>query len=220
MKHTINTKSIIAILMVAVMCLSLFACNKDKVDEEKHIYENRYVNQRYYYSQGYPDDWTLTFGQDDFALATLNVNNGSQSGYLCAKFFPLNDTSDVSFTIYKYDTTSMMNTLNGISARLTNSSSDYYLNDVFVDGDNIRDSFTFTSDIESENPNHFQFHTANYKFVRDGEDWRGKFYVSTANSTWFFLVCMEATEAKWDAAYEVFSLMIQDFGFEGFEASK
>lgn len=218
MTKRLNWKAIIALLLVAAMALPLFACEKDQVPADTHIYENRYENKRYYYSQGYPEDWTVSFGENDYELATLNLRNNSQEGVLCAKLFPLLNTSDVSYTIYKYNTKSMMNTLNGISANIMNSNSDYFLNDVFVEDGLERNSFVFTSDgPETEYPNRFQFHTADYSFVRDGEDWKGKFYVSTCNSTWFFLICMEAKRTEWDSAYSVFSLMIQDFGFEGFE---
>ena len=125
------------------------------------------------------------------------------------------------FTVYKYNTKSMMNTLNSITDNLMNPSSDYYLNDVFVEEERPRDSFTFTSqEATPENPNHFQFNTALYSFVRDGEDWKGKFYVSTAQSTWLFLVCVEAKNAKWDESYEIFKLMMEDFAFEGYETEK
>ncbi|MBO4326966.1 MAG: hypothetical protein J5950_06820 [Clostridia bacterium] len=213
-------KILVAAVLTIAMALSMFACKKAETPKETHIYENRYINQRFYYSQGYPDDWTFSAGDDQYQLADLNTY-GNTEGYLCAKFFPKDSgyNGDVSFTVYKYNTNSMMNTLNGITENLMNQNSVYYLNDIFVEEDLQRDSFTFTTDWEPEKPNHFQWNTANYKFVRDGEDWNGKFYISTGNNTWFFLICMETKVEKWDANLETFGLMMSDFGFEGFEKS-
>lgn len=220
MTKTRTIKILVAAVLAMVIALSMFACKKDDGPKETHIFENRYINQRFYYSQGYPDDWRFTAGNDEYELAELKTY-GNTEGYLCAKFFPVGADGqpdpDVSFSVYKYNTNSMMNTLNGITENLMNPDSTYYLNDVFVEEEMTRDSFVFTTEWEQEKPNHFQWNTANYKFVRDGEDWTGKFYVSTGNATWLFLVCMETKDSKWDATLKTFQDMMSDFGFEGFE---
>ena len=213
-------KILVAVLLVIAMALPMFSCKKDQQVTVSHIFEKRYINQRFYYSEGYPDDWAYSIGEDDMHIAELSTR-GNTEGYLCAKFFPEASgyNGDIAVTIYKYNTNSMMNTLNGITDNLMDPESNYYLNDVFVEEELTRDSFTFTSDPASEKPNHFQWNTANYSFVREGEDWKGKFYVSTGNNTWFFLVCMEAKTTVWDENLSTFNDMMADFGFEGFEKS-
>ncbi len=215
-----KVKILVAVLLVVVMAVPMFSCKKDETVKVTHVFENRYINQRFYYSMGYPDNWVYSTGEDDLQLEDLSTY-GNTEGYLCAKYFPQDEgyTGDVAVTVYKYNTNSMMNTLNGITTNLMTEGSSYYLNDVFHEGEILRDTFTFTSDAASEKPNHFQWNTANYSFVREGEDWKGKFYVSTGNNTWFFVVCMEAKVDKWDANVSIFNDMMKDFGFEGFEKS-
>ena len=223
MTNTKRIRIVVAALLVLVMSLALFACHKETQYVEERNYEKRYDNDKFYYVVGYPDDWSVMYGESGKELAELNVKNGNQEGYLCAKLFPSTegDVGNVVYTIYKYDTKSMMNTINDITERLMNEDSDYYLNDVFVEEGRERASFVFTSpEYVKENPNHFQFNTAQYRFVRNGEDWRGKFYVSSSNSTWMFVICVEARETEWDASYEIFNKMMEDFTFRGYEASE
>ena len=230
-----KVNKIILILIAAAMLTGMVSCGTDRSGngnglltappvptddpdayqlEPNHIYENRFTQLKFYYSAGYPEDWTYA-GDENEALEQLNAT-GMMEGILCAKFYPkiTGRNGNVAVTIYRYNTGSLMNTLNGITANLMTEGSGYYLNDVFHEGELLRDAFTFTSDADSEKYNHFQWNTANYSFVREGEDWKGKFYVSSGNSTWFFLVCTEATADVWDEYSEIFNNMMNDFTFE------
>lgn len=221
-----RVKVLVAVLLVVVMSLSLFACKKEEKYVEQKVYEKNYDNDRFYYVVYYPDDWTVTAGNEGFELAPLNPKRADQDGYLCCKLFPASQAGNVddikaSFTVYKLDTKSMMNTIKEFADKLLDPNSLYYLNDVFVEEGLERTSFNF-KDTEStkENPNHFQFNTAHYDFVRNGEEWKGKFYVSSANNTWMFVVCVESVESEWDANYEIFKGMMHDFSFRGYEETK
>ena len=88
MTKTRTIKILVAAVLAMVIALSMFACKKDDGPKETHIFENRYINQRFYYSQGYPDDWRFTAGNDEYELAELKTY-GNTEGYLCAKFFPV-----------------------------------------------------------------------------------------------------------------------------------
>lgn len=209
-------KSIVAILLVCVLALSFAACKKTKQPTEKKNFDKQYENIHFYYQQGYPDNWEITYGNDGLELRVLDTK-GSQEGNLCAKLFP-NDSDKVSYCIYNYDTDSMMNTLKGISGNLMDPKSTYYFNDVFTEDEEKRDSFSFTSqEPEKVYPNHFEFHKVNYKFLKDGEEWLGTFYVSNYQYTKFILITMEAEKSVWDAQQETFGLMMEDFAFAGFE---
>ena len=221
-----RVKVLVAVLLVVVMSLSMFACKKKTEYVEKKNYEKFYDNNRYYYVVYYPDDWTVTVGEGGIELEELDYNG---EAYLCCKLFPAEQGGNVedikaAFTIYKINTNSMMNTINDFGDKLMDVNSPYYLNDVFVEEGLERTSFNFKDDKASkENPNHFQFNTANYEFVRGGEEWRGKFYVSSSNNTWMFIVCVESVASDWDQGaqyYEIFKNMMHDFSFRGFEESK
>lgn len=182
----------------------------------KHIYENRFTHSIFYYSAGYPDDWTYA-GDEHEALEQLNAT-GRTEGYLCAKFYPKisGRNGNVAVTVYKYSTGSKMNTLNGITKKLMDAGSEYYFNDMFHEANLSRKSLFFTDgDYYSEKYNHFQWNSVNYSFVKGEEAWKGTFHITTANNTWFFLVCVEAMEDLWDENLEVFNNFMNDFTLDG-----
>ena len=83
-----RVKVLVAILLVVVMSLSLFACKKEQGYVEEKVYEKNYDNDRFYYVVYYPDDWTVSVGSQGYELATLTPKRADQDAYLCCKLFP------------------------------------------------------------------------------------------------------------------------------------
>lgn len=211
-------RTALSLVMIAVLAVSMFACNKEeKETEEEKVFESQLVNDRYRFSQGYPEDWDYTQGEGGLAIREFLTGRKGE-GFLLTEFVPKTDVS-ATYTVYKYDTGSDISRPNDWMKNLMNTidpsqgTSTYAFNEVFYE-EVARDTYVMTSS-EYENVRYIpqvEWRKVEYTFVQDGEDWKGAFLVTQASEAgWFFLITCEAKATDWDATQTTFADMLKDF---------
>ena len=211
-------KTTLSLVMIAMLAVSMFACNGgDKEAKDEKVFENQLENDRYRFSQGYPEDWDYTQGEGGTSIREFLTGRKGE-GFLLAKLVSKTN-ANVVYNVYKYDTGSdisrpndwMKNLMNTVDA--SQGTSTYVFNDVFFE-EAARDTYVMTSE-EYENVRYIpqvEWRKVEYTFVQDGEDWKGAYLVTQASEAgWFFLVTCEAKATDWDAAQATFTDMLKDF---------
>ncbi len=221
MKRVIRTA--LSLVLIAVLAVSMFACSSKKaLKGDESIFENQIVNDRYYFQQGYPDDWTYTQGENSTPIRELDMVYGGHEGVLCTKVYPKNN-DDMVYTIYKYKNNSTTGVISGYMQSLMADSgaSNYPFNDIFFE-ETARDTYVLTSETpDNVFYSQIQWGKADYTFVKDGEDWKGSFFVTIPPEPyWFIVVVCEAKASAWDGAQETFNQMLEDLYFPGFATNK
>ncbi len=212
-------RMVFAIAMVAVLSLSMFACTEQEETKEEKIFAKQYKNDRYYFQQGYPDDWSYAHGEGGTEFRELEMVSGTHSGVLCTKF--TSKDADQVYTVYKYNTNSVTTTLESFMANAmetidpSKGQSLYPFNEVFTETDEVRDTYVLTSaEATSVNYRQKSWSKAEFTFVKDTEDWKGAYYVAISPQAGEFMVVVwEAKADVWDAAIENFEKMMKDFAF-------
>ena len=210
----------LSLVMIAVLAVSMFACNGgEKETEEEKVFANQLVNDRYRFSQGYPEDWDYTQGNGGTAMRTFYPTARSE-GWLLAKLVSKTNPNLV-YTVYKFDPGSDISTTSEWMNNLMNKvdpnkgTASYIFNEVFTEeADMPRDTYVMTSaDYSSAYyVPQVEWFEVDFDFVKDGEDWKGSFHVTKASEAgWFFLVVCEAKATEWDANQTVFADMLKDF---------
>ncbi|MBP3391777.1 MAG: hypothetical protein J6L76_03200 [Clostridia bacterium] len=217
-------RTALSLVMIAALAMSMFTCNDgDKEPKDEKVFENQLVNDRYRFSQGYPEDWDYTQGEGGVAIRGFLTGRKGE-GFLLAKLTSKTN-ANVVYNVYKYDTGSdisrpndwMKNLMNTLDA--SQGTSTYEFNEVFFE-EVTRDTYVITSNDEDgtakyENIRYIpqvEWRKVEYSFVNEGEDWKGAFLVTQASEAgWFFLVTCEAKATEWDAAQATFSDMLKDF---------
>lgn len=216
-------RSALALALIALLAVSMFACSKEKEEEDTTIFDNQIVNNRYYFQQGYPDDWAYTQGEDGLELRELDVTSSKSAGWLCTKIYPKSGDDQV-YMIYKYDSGSDLTTRNDFVKDIKNVSGNslHAFNDIFYEESGLpRDTFVLASTEDKTTTfNQIQWDYADYTFVKDGEDWKGTFYVTVSGQAGeFMVVTCEAKATVWDTAKANFDQMMEDFAFVDMGAS-
>ncbi len=213
-------RTALSLVMATILAVSMFACAPEQEEpEDEKVFANQLVNDRYHFSQGYPEDWDYTQGEGGIAIRPFLTGRKGE-GFLLTKFVPKNN-DNVVYTVYKYDTGSDISRPNDWMKNLMDTldpsqgTSTYAFNDVFTEeADAPRDTYMMTSS-EYENIRYIpqvEWRKVEFTFVRDGEDWNGSFFVTQASEAgWFFLVVCEAKANAWDAAQTTFTDMLKDF---------
>ncbi|MBR5280549.1 MAG: hypothetical protein IKU26_06265 [Clostridia bacterium] len=210
-------KTALSLVMIAVLAVSMFACTPEqKETEDEKVFENQLVNDRYRFSQGYPEDWDYTQGEGGAELREFYAGKGV--GWLVTKFVSKTNPNLI-YTVYKYNPgtgaaavapSTWMGNLMETGDRVT-----YKFNDYFTEEkDAFRSDFAVSSSTYTEKAYIPQvtWFEVNYDFTLDNEDWKGSYHVTPASEGGlFFLVTCEAKAADWDAAQATFADMLKDF---------
>lgn len=219
-------KTALSLVMIAVLAVSVFACTPEQKEvEEEKVFENQLVNDRYRFSQGYPEDWDYTQGESGAEIRSFYAGKGE--GFLVTKFVSKTNANLV-YTVYKYNPgtgsaavapSTWMNNLMETGDRVT-----YKFNDHFTEEENLsRSDFNVTSSAYTEQSYIPQvtWFEVEYEFTVDNEDWEGSYHVTQASEAgWFFLVTCEAKATDWTAAQTTFKDMLKDFRDIGRGSSK
>lgn len=211
-------KTVLSLMMIAVLALSMFACKEEeKTETDASIFAKQKSFDRYLFQQGYADDWQFFTGEEGYALSALEVKDTNHEGALVVKFTP-QSSSDMQYSIYYYNTNQVtvsdgevMSTLMAETATLTQA---YPLNEVFFE-EEARDTYSVTSDTykQVEYSHNDNWYTFDYTFVDAAdEDWKGSTYViMSSEGCKYFVITCEAKASVWTDADAIFQNMLEDF---------
>lgn len=239
-----NSKKITTRILLCILALvSLFAvvgCSEKKPIAESYLFEKQLNSDRYYFEQGYPDDWTLTTGTDGYYKKQITqYADGTTNNYIsdCGLVAQISPNAKAKYSVYSLKYSFMRSTLGDFLIGIVGESTDYpfFLNNLFIDDpDNkARENFVFDIDIKGADGkvddqkvqatsvvyNKIQFQKAAYTFTVDGVDWKGMMFVTLAKEG-FYVITLEAAKDSWDANYTQMEKMLQDFRLRGWETKK
>ena len=228
------------ILLCLLALVSLFAVvgcsdSNEELPKETYIYEKQLNSRRYYFEQGYPDDWTIKEGEngnyikkiEQFADGT--VKNYIQDCGLVAQFSPTANPEKAKYSVYSLKYPFMRATGGDFLLGLVGKSKEYVLtfNDLFIEDEENkpRENFVWATEVENTEEsitsttahyNKMQFQKVAYNFTVDGVDWKGVMLV-TPSKEGFYVITLEAAADAWDANYKVMENMLSDFRMRGWE---
>lgn len=239
-----NSKKLtVRILLCLLALVSMFAvvgCSEESGQPitETYLYEKQLDSVRYYFEQGYPDDWTVKQGTDGNYIKKIEQYvDGSKNQYitdcgLVAQFSPNSNPDKVKYSVYSLKYPFMRATGGDFLLGLVGVSKDYPLefNNLFVeDAENQpRDAFVWSTTVEdtaesikatSVYYNKMTFQKVGYTFTVDGVDWKGMMLVTVAKEG-FYVITLETAADVWDANYAEMEKMLQDFRMRGWETKE
>lgn len=227
----------IMLCLLAIISTFTVAGCKDPENpiEESYFYENQLNSIRYYFEQGYPDDWSIKQGTDGNYIKKIEqYADGTKNQYitdcgLVAQFFPKSNPDKVKYSVYSLKYPFMRATGGDFLLGLVGVSSDYPLefNNLFIEDEeyNPRTAFvwsnTITDDPESIKSttvyyNKMTFQKVPYTFTVDGVDWKGMMLV-TVGKEGFYVITLETEASVWDSNYSTMESMLKDFRMRGWE---
>ena len=205
---------------------------------ETYLFEKQLDSVRYYFEQGYPDNWTVKQGTDGNYIKKIEQYvDGSKNQYitdcgLVAQFSPNANADKVKYSIYSLKYPFMRATGGDILLGLVGVSTDYPLefNNLFVEDEENppRTAFVWTTNVEDTAEsikattvyyNKMTFQKVGYNFTVDGVDWKGMMLVTVAKEG-FYVITLETAADVWDANYAEMEKMLQDFRMRGWETKE
>jgi len=150
------TTRILLCLLALVSLFAVVGCSEKKPIAESYLFGKQFGSNRYYFEQGYPDDWTLTQGKDGYYLKKIEqYTDGTKDQYIadCGLVAQISPNANVKYSVYSLKYTGFMrSTLGDFFVGLVEKEAPYhfFLNDLFVDDlDNkARENFDFNVDIK------------------------------------------------------------------------
>lgn len=230
-------KKISVCALTLVLALSMAACgSKDEGERKKdgveaadeyneYIYDKQYENKRYYFSQGYPDDWQIKEGEDQVALSTVECPDFSDVE-LITQFSKGNAKYSVYCMKHSFMATSPSLLASGILG--INEDYNFTFNEYFNEGaprdnyvpDTVENEEALKEMVVTHKNNDLSFTQVTYTFTVDGINWKGAMNLTTSNEG-FFLITIESTEAEWASNFELMNeKMLADFHLKGYETKK
>lgn len=231
------TTRILLCLLALVSLFAVVGCDGEdgELPKETYIYKNQLNSIRYYFEQGYPDDWQVKQGENgNYIKQITQYVDGTKNNYiqdcgLVAQFVPTANSDKAKYSVYSLKYPFMRATGGDFLLGLVGKSNDYKLsfNDLFIeDVDNKpREAFVWATEIEDTEEsitsttvryNKMQFQKVGYSFTVDGVDWKGIMLV-TPSKEGFYVITIEAAADAWDANYKVMEQMLSDFRMRGWE---
>ena len=216
-------RGMIAVCLVLSAVLAMAGCKEEKSGYKKeHLPKGPEKFSRYYFQQYYPDNWGLLVGDDGYYYHRFDEPAVGKAG-LVVQFVPNDNAENVKYSVYHTNESSVAITLETIANRVFDESlqDPRYYNNLYLDpAVGIRDTFVVTSEKpEKINYNIRQYLKVTYTFVVEGEDWRGEYYVSNGQSS-YYIISFEAKADLWENYEPTFRKMIDDFEETGFEQEK
>ena len=218
-------KTCIAALLVFTLCLAVFGCSKKEVIEYPDgQLPNQITNKRYYFQQGYLDNWGVVCINADGYLYDEDTG-------LLLMLAPMDESGNrvdgVEYCVYhgSSDNINMTSSRADIVGMITDESNSLFFNKKFIyNGE--RDTYKQSADITlfTAQYSKLQFNCVSYTFTRDGEDWQGMYNI-VMNKMEFFVVTIEAKASLWsqyvgnDKSSDYYNT-IGDFRKEGWETSQ
>ena len=223
-------------LLAVVSMFTVVGCKKDPTPiSESYIFDKQLNSIRYYFEQGYPDDWTLKAGNDGNYIKKIEqYADGSKNQYitdcgLVAQLSPTANADKVKYSVYSLKYPFMRATGGDFLLGLVGKSTDYPLsfNELFNEDveNKPREAFVWATTVEDTEEsitsttaryNKMQFQKVAYNFTVDGIDWKGIMLV-TPSKEGFYVITLEAAKDAWDANYSVMEKMLTDFRMRGWE---
>ena len=196
-------KNLIVVSMLGSLIFSMSAC-KGETDVPNGI-KDQYINEKYYIQTGVPENWTM---QADVNKDYLDTTTG-----LLFNIYP--DTSADSrspqFSVFHKKNTMIQLTLNG-SMDLVKAEFDK----------SGREGLTQSAP-ENIFKRKMQYKYVKYDFQKNGETWKGEYYVIIINNGYLILdyegsaVATDGSTSPFDKYYSEFSKIMEDFRILGFE---
>lgn len=235
-----NSKKLATRILLCLLALvSMFAvvgCDdgNDKLPTETYIFDKQLNSIRYYFKQGYPDDWTMNQNQDgsyikkitQYADGFANVSFIQDCG-LVAQFSPTAAPDKAKYSVYCLKYPFMRATGGDLLLGLLGKNTDYPLtfNNLFIEDEESkpRDNFVWSEEIDESNIsestvyyNKMTYQKVGYTFTVDGVDWKGMMLV-TVSKEGFYVITLETEKGSWDANYSTMEKMLNDFRMRGWE---
>lgn len=192
--------------MIALV-ISVVGCGNKTNDGPDVKLPNQHKNIRYYFQQGYREDWEANFSEDEHAL--------DKKSFLLFEMWPAGARAEAEYSIYHGDTGLMLTTVLETTEKIMDESQDLYFNKRFIKNEKERENFKITSDKKLAIYNRIQYQTVSYTFTKDGADWKGDFYVTMAGSEYYVITWERKADV--DTYDEAFVESISDYRFVGFE---
>ena len=234
-----NSKKLLTKIVLCVLALvSLFSfvgCSDDegKDPSKNYIFSKQYENKRYYFSQGYPDDWKATEGKDGMFLVSIDHPIYKDIG-LVSQFQKGNAKYSVYSLKYNFMAASLTDYVMGLlgkDVQLGFEFNKYFCDDkeytpsdeggreAFVWDETIDNKDALSKKLFTHENTGYQFCQLTYTFTVDGVDWKGAMNVVNAKEG-FYVVTTEAAASSWDADFKTMTEMLGDFHIIGFETKK
>ena len=238
-----NSKKLLTKVVLCMLALvSLFSfvgCSEEKeqasADQKDYIHEKQYENIRYYFSQGYPNDWKVEEGEDGVFLVKSEHGNFNDMG-LVSKF----SKGKAKYSVYtlksNFMTASEYDYVWGLLGK--DIENPYEFNKYFYDDkeytpsdEGMREAFVWDKTIENidelyndeykfvDENNDIEFCQLTYSFTVDGVDWKGAMFVTAAKEG-FYVITTEAEASVWDSEFKTMTKMVSDFHITGFETKE
>lgn len=206
-------KSVMVLSLLLILIVSLVGCRKDNWERifEGGKLPNQCINDRYYFQQGYSDDWTANFKEDEYALDSKNL--------LLFEMWPTEAEGKAIYSIYTGDTRLITTTILETVDKVLNPESPLYFNKRFIKNETPRENFAFTSDRAKVIYNKIHYWKVQYSYKADGADWVGEFYITMKGSK-YFVITWERMADVADTYQDQFKEHLIDYRFIGFEDEK
>ncbi len=222
MKAKRTIKSVIALMLVLCAVLSFAACKKEQEKSDGKL-ANQYHSQKYYFRQGYTENWKVKLSGTDGAFVEDHADQK-----LALQLVPFEKSTDsegkvtvgtteavgVQYNVFcNWGTgTSLVSSQNDIVKNVMDEDKRmYFFNNVnYIDV--TRDSYRQTvEEAKSVTYNDLQWQQVTFEFVgEDNVQWKGIWNLLT-NGVNYYIVSYEAHADKY-ATYEAdFLEMIDDF---------
>ncbi len=215
-------KSILALVLVVASIFTMVACKKEVVEEKTQELPNIVESKRHYYQQGYLDSWTVVKqGQDGHLF--------DEATGLLIQLAPAKDgkaVENVQYNVWIHgsEKIGLTTSRNDLIKLITNdTNADFAFNKInVVEEGKERESYA-----QQGEPSRFtgkysklQFDKVEYTYTRDGNDWKGIYYITWANDSKYFVVSYEAEASVFDTYKADAEETIGDFRKEGWETAK
>ena len=234
-----NSKNFLTKVLLCVLAIiavfSFAGCGEEPGSEisKSYLYDKQYENKRYYFTQGYPNDWKVSEGNDGIFLVDIEHPIFQDMG-LVSQFAKDNAKYSVYCLKYNFMTASLNDYVMGLLGK--DAQYGFEFNKYFFDDkeytpsdDGGREAFVWDDTIESkadledktvahENTG-YQFCQLTYTFTVDGVDWKGTMNVVGAKEG-FYIITAEAAANVWDAEFKTMSNMLGDFHITGWETKE
>ena len=200
-------KSSVLICLIIVILAAVGCSDGPKTNSGPKL-PNQLKNIRYYFQQGYRDDWEANFDPSERALDNRYL--------LLFEMWPAEAKGDALYSIYTGDTGLLLTTVLETTEKMMDPEQDLYFNKRFIRDEKERENFQFTSDNTLAIYNKLQYQHVSYSFTQDGVEWVGDFYVTMKSSKYYVIVWERKAEIK-DKYHDQFIESISDYRFVGFE---
>lgn len=205
-------KSVMVLSLLLILVVSMVGCG-EKIPNyfPDGELDNQCRNDRYYFQQGYSNDWTANFKEDEYALDPKNL--------LLFEMWPTEAEGKAIYSIYTGDTHLMTTNVLETTDKMLEPTSPLYFNKRFIKDETPREGFAFTSDKQKAIYNNIHYQRVKYSYTVNGENWVGEFYVTMKGSK-YYVITWERKADVADTYQEQFLTHIIDYRFRGLEDEK